>query len=218
MPQMDATAIAALNEPVIAPAFFVFLDVDGDPVRITTFGADVTFAATGDDDLDGETYLSMDARVIDIGDVSNSEGGSDTLTIDLSGIVTIDTDLLNAIGDKTKWRGRTARLWFQLYDPSNATLGAIVPYYTGYMSSVAIMPSPKTQVIRLSIENYLAVFNQASNRSYLNQKYYDSGDASAGATIAAANGTKPGGSEGRASGGGGGGGGAYRNGFRINSV
>jgi hypothetical protein len=65
-----------------------------------------------------------------------------------------------------------------------------VPYYTGYMTSVGIADSPKTQAIRLSVENYLAAFNQASNRSYLGQKDYDSADTSAAATIAAANGAR----------------------------
>lgn len=193
MPTMDATAKAALDESVIAPAFFLYLDVSGDPIRITTFGKDVTFAATGDTDLDTFTFSSMDARAIEVGDVKNAEGGSETLTIDLSGIISIDQDLLDAIGDQALWRGRTARLWFQLYSMADAAVGAIVPYYTGYMSSVSIIPSPTTQAIRLSVENYLAAFNQPSNRSYLDQARYDAADISAGATIVAANGARHGG-------------------------
>lgn len=189
MPIMDSTARAALAGQVICPAFFIFLDVAGDPVRITTFGKDITFASTGDADLDGNTFKAFDARAIQVGDVANSESGSDTLTVDLSGIVTIDTTLLGEIGDKTKWQGRTCRLWFAIYAEDGATQqGAVVPYYTGYMSSVGILPSPETQTIRLNVENYLAAFNDASFRSYLNQKDYDASDASAAATIASANG------------------------------
>ena len=200
---MDATAKAALEEAVIAPAFFLYLDVSGDPIRITTFGKDVTFAATGDADLDTFTFSSMDARAIEVGDVKNAEGGSETLTIDLSGIISIDQELLNDIGNQALWRGRTARLWFQLYNMSDQAQGAIVAYYTGYMSSVSIIPSPTTQIIRLSVENYLAAFNQPSNRTYLDQKRYDAADISAGATIVAANGARHG------KGGSGGGGGTW---------
>jgi len=126
--------------------------------------------------------------VIDVGPVNHADGGSDTVTIELSGIITIDTDLLNEIGDVSKWRGRVVRLWFQIYDENNAAQGAIVPYYTGYMSAVEIEPSPERQVIRLKVENYLATLNHASNRSYMNQADYDSLDSSAAATLAAANG------------------------------
>lgn len=204
MPTMDATAKAALDGSVIAPAFFIYLDVDGDPVRITTFGTNITFAGTGDTDLDTFTFSAIDARAIHVGEVSNSDSGSDTVNIELSGIVSIDTALLNEIGDTSKWRGRTARLWFRIYDADSVPQGAIVPYYTGYMSSVNIMPSPHTQTIRLSVENYLAIFNQASNRTYMNQKDYDAADTSAAATLAAANGAHH--HKGAAGSGGGGGG------------
>ena len=188
MPPFDTTASAALSGGVVAPAYFIFLDVVGDPVRVTTYGANVTFASTGDADLDGNTFSAIDSRVVTVGDVVNSDTGSDTMTVDMSGIVTIDTTFLNEIGDVSKWRGRTARIWVQIYDGSLTVQGAVAPVYTGYMSSVEILPSPETQVIRLNIENYLAAFNQASNRSYLNQADYDAADTSAAATIAAANG------------------------------
>ena len=190
MPTMDSAAKAALDQTVICPAFFIYLDIQGDPIRVTTFGQDVTFSGTGDADLDGLTFSSVSSEVLSVGEVENSEGGSDTLLVDLSGVVTIDTALLNDIGNTSKWRGRPCRLWFRIYDENDVAQGAIVPYYTGYASAVEIFPSPETQMIRLKVENYLAAFNQASNRSYLNQKDYDSADTSAQATIAAANGTR----------------------------
>jgi hypothetical protein len=190
VPQMDNTAKAALEGSVIAPAFFIFLDIEDDPIRITTFGANVTVTGNADAELNG-TYIAVDHRVLDISSVSHSDGGSDTVTVDLSGLVTIDSQLLSDIGDQSKWRGRPIRLWFRLHDEANAPQGAFVPYYTGFASAVEIHPSPKSQVIRLKVENYLAAFNQASNRSYLNQKDYDPSDTSASASIAAANGAKP---------------------------
>ena len=77
------------------------------------------------------------------------------------------------------------------------------------------MPSPKTQTIQLKVENYLAAFAHASNRSYLNQGDYDAADVSAAATISAANGARHGGGGGYSSGGGGGvgGGGQYNIGY-----
>lgn len=195
MPDLDSTAIAAV-ETTFAPGWFIFLDVDGDPVRVTNVGADITFTSTGDADLDTFTFVSFGGQNLAVGDISNSDSGSDTLQITLSGIVSLDATLLAAIGDRTKWQGRTARIWMNAYDETGVTpQGAIAPFYTGYMSSVRLVSSPGgdgqngTQVIQVSIENWLAIFNAASNRSYLNQKDYDSADTSAAATIACSNGT-----------------------------
>jgi hypothetical protein len=160
-----------------APAWFIYLDIAGDPLRVTTFGQDVPFASTGDADLDGHTFTAFGGSLLDVSDVSNSESGSDTLQITLSGIVGLDTSLLNDIGDKTKWQGRTARIWFQLYDETGVTAqGGIVQHYTGYMSSVSFNARPEEQTLTLSVENYLAYMAQASNRSYLRQKDYDPAD------------------------------------------
>jgi hypothetical protein len=195
VPDLDSTAQAAVEE-TFAPGWFIFLDVDGDPVRVTNVGQDVTFTSTGDADLDGFTFVSFGGQNLDVGDISNSDSGSDTLQIALSGILSIDSDLLNDIGDRTKWQGRAARIWMNAYDETGTTpQGAIAPFYTGYMSSIRIVAgAPQngqngTQGIQLSIENWLAAFNTASNRSYLNQKDYDSADTSAAATIACSNGT-----------------------------
>jgi hypothetical protein len=193
VPDLDATAKAAVAGTSLSCAWFIFLDLGGvdGPMRVTTFGADVAFSGTGDADLDGQTFVAWGGQLIDVGDVSNSESGSDTLTVTLSGIVSIDSDLMNNIGTKALWQGRIARLWFRLYDPTGTTpQGAIVSYYTGYMSSVQLKASASTQTIELSVENYLAYTTQPSNRSYLNQKDYDPADNSAAATIAAANGLK----------------------------
>ena len=46
--------------------------------------------------------------------------------------------------------------------------------------------------MKLSIENYLAFYSEASNRSYQNQADYDAADTSAAATMAAANGLQRG--------------------------
>jgi hypothetical protein len=191
VPALDTTAKAALERSIIVPAYFIWLDIGTDDLRITTYGQDVTFSGTGDTDLDGNTFVAFGGPWIDLSEISNTEGGSETLTITLSGIVSMDTTILNDIGDKTLWQGRTCRVWTQLYDETGtAKQGAIVPLYTGYMSAVSVKASPTEQAIILSVENYLAFFSAASNRSYLGQKDYDAADTSAAATLACANGLR----------------------------
>jgi hypothetical protein len=193
MPTLDSTAATAVAGD-FAPAWFVWIDIVGDPIRVTTFGANVTFSSTGDTDLDGNTFTAFAGQFLDVGDVANSDSGSDTLTLSLSGIVTLDTALLTAIGNPANWQGRTCRIWFQIYDAAGATVkGGVVAHYTGYLSSVSIIPGQKSQMIQATVENYLAAFNQASNRSYLRQSDYDAADTSAAATIAASNGSMRGG-------------------------
>jgi len=192
MPAVDSTALTALGNTVVAPAYFGWLDFVGDPLRATTYGANVTFSGTGDTDLDGHTFEAFDPQFIDVGDVSNQQGGSETMTVSLSGILSIDTALLNIIGDRSKWYRRAFRLWMRVYDENNTAQGAVIPYYTGYMVDVRLDPTPESQTIEVQAENYLNILRDASHRTYLDQALFDSGDLSAQASIAAANGAKTG--------------------------
>lgn len=185
----DATAGAQLAAGFFRPAWVAYLDFSGDPVRATTAPANLTFAATGDVDLDGFTFIAVDPTVVSVSDVKNAEGGSDTLTFALSGIVGPDTALLNIIGNTTLWRGRPARLWAVIYNESGAQQGAVWPFYTGRMSSAQITGAPEFQTVQVDVENYLASLKQASGRNYLDQKQYDASDNTAALKIGVANGS-----------------------------
>lgn len=189
MPGPDATASAALLAAEMEPCFVGWLDFVGDPVRVTTAPYDVTFSGTGDADLDGFTFSAMSSQFIGISDIQHREQGMETVTVTLSGLIGIDTALLNIIGDQTKWRGRDGRLWVMLYDTSLNRVGNIWPLMTGTMAKSLIKGSGEEQSIDLSIENYLAALRQATNRNYLDQARYDPGDLSADAAISIANGT-----------------------------
>lgn len=207
MPRPDATAKAALAGPAFAAVFYLWLDISGDPLRFTNFGQTTTISGSGDSELDG-IYPAFGGQLLEIGDINNSDGGSDTLIVTLSGIVSMDTTLLNEIGNKALWQGRLCRIWCRLYDETGTTTqGAIFPLYTGYMSNVRVTAAPDEQAIQLSVENWRAAFHQPSNRTYLGQKDYDSADTSAQATIAASNGLRRDSGAGAAAGAGGFGGG-----------
>jgi hypothetical protein len=183
----DATAGAQLTQDFV-PAWIAYLDIVGDPVRVTTAPNSLSFSGTGDADLDGQTYSAVDPTVVSIGAVKNQEGGSDTLTCSLSGIVGPDAALLSAIGNLANWRGRVARLWSVIYSPAGIQQGAVWAFYTGRMSSVRIIGAPSSQTVEMDIENYLASLKGASGRTYMDQDKFDAGDLSARLKIAVANG------------------------------
>lgn len=188
MSRPDSTAAAALDAQVVRPVFVAWLDVLGDPLRANTSGHDMPFSGTGDTDLDGYTFHGVDPTFVDIGEVKFREGGSDSLTAKISGIVGLDSDLLDTIGTTDNWRGRTARLWRVIRDEFGTQAGAIQPYYTGYMSTLDMIAAANGQTLTVTIEGYLAAFTAASNRSYLDQDSFDPGDLSARAAVAIANG------------------------------
>lgn len=188
MSRPDAAAAAALEEEVIRPRFFAFLDFANEPVRVNTSGIDVPFSGTGIPDLDGFTFEGINGDVVDISPVTARDGGSEQVTARLSGLIDLDNEMLNEIGDRSNWQGRTVRLWRTIHNAANVQQGGIQHYYTGYMVDLAIKSEPQTQIIECTIESYLAAFTQPSNRDY-NQARYDSGDQSYSAAIAIANGT-----------------------------
>lgn len=184
----DATAIAALQADIIKPVFFAFLDIDGGAVRCNTSGADVTPSGTGDTDLDTHAFTGINAAFIDIGEVAYRQGGSESVVATLSGIPELDAVSLALLADPTNWRGRDARLWRVIRNAANVQQGGFHAYYTGRMTNLSHSAGDDGQTISVTIESYLAVFSEASNRTYLSQDQYDAGDLSARAAIAIANG------------------------------
>lgn len=195
MPALDATATAQLDsgDPT-KPVFLIYLDIDGDPIRATTTSYPIAVPSVSDPDLSGQTFYATSA-LLEVGDIQYSDNGSETLAITLSGLLLPDADLLNAIGDRTKWQGRSCRLWVIIRNEGRVQQGAIADFYTGYMSAATILPGPDQQAIRLEVEGYKALLNGASNRSYLDQGRFDASDTSASATISSGNNAKAAGTD-----------------------
>lgn len=184
----DATHAAALDASVVKPVWFVYLDIDTDPVRANTSGRNITPSGTGDPDLDGLEFFGITGRFVEITPVKIRPGGSETVTASLSGIQGLDDDDLALLADPANWRGRDARLWRIVRNAANVQQGGFHAYYTGKMVALTHSGSVEGQTLRVTIESYLSVFSEASNRTYLDQERYDAGDESARAAIAIANG------------------------------
>ena len=71
---------------------------------------------------------------------------------------------------------------------ANVQQGGFHAYYTGRMTGLEHSADENGQTITVTIESYLAVFSEASNRTYLSQDQFDSGDRNPRAAVAIANG------------------------------
>ncbi len=185
----DATAAAALDQQYIRPVWFGYFDFAGDPLRANSSGHDITLTGTGDAELDGFAFIGVAADLIDVSEVTDGQGGSETVTVQLSGLPAIDADLYTLLGNPANWQGRVARLWRMIRDAAGTQQGALQAYRTAYMTAVTITGSDTQQIVTVSLESYLAAFSAASNRTYQDQERYDPGDLSARAAIQIANGT-----------------------------
>jgi hypothetical protein len=203
---VDATTQAALEATVVNWRVLIYADFVGDVLRGTSGLYNKVISGSGDSELDG-TYEGFNHDLINVSPVKHNESGSDTVSISMSGLVVNNADFLAIIGDKSKWQGRTARLWFYCVDQNENQVGSIIPYYTGYMNEVGISGSASSQTVTLTIENYLVSLAGAQNKTYLIQNIFDAGDLSGEAAVSAANGMAEAGSY--AYGGGGGGGGQF---------
>jgi hypothetical protein len=184
---VDATTQTALEAQIVNWRVLIYADFVGDVLRGTSGLYDKVISGSGDSELDG-TYEGFSHDLINVSPVKHNESGSDTVSISMSGLVVNNADFLAIIGDKSKWQGRTARLWFYCVDENESQVGSIIPYYTGYMNEVGISGSAESQIVTLTIENYLVSIAGAQNKTYLIQNIFDAGDLSGEASISAANG------------------------------
>lgn len=184
---VDATTQTALEAQIVNWRVLIYADFVGDVLRGTSGLYDKVISGSGDSELDG-TYEGFSHDLINVSPVKHNESGSDTVSISMSGLVVNNADFLAIIGDKSKWQGRTARLWFYCVDENESQVGSIIPYYTGYMNEVGISGSAESQTVTLTIENYLVSIAGAQNKTYLIQNIFDAGDLSGEAAISAANG------------------------------
>lgn len=188
MSRPDPIAGAALDGD-IKPIWLIYLDFLDDPLRGCSAGQTLTFSGTSDPDLEGHTFDGINSKMLDVTDISTSDGGTDTVTVRISGLPDLDADAINDVNNPQIYQGRVARLWRIVRNSDSEQMGGIQPYYTGYMVGCFIDSQPDESVIEIQVEGYIAAHSAPSMRTYLDQELYDSGDLSARAAIAIANGT-----------------------------
>lgn len=210
MPLPDTLAKTGLQSKVQRLSRLGFFDFVGDPLRSTDYPYDISFVGNPDAELNG-SYFPMDKSIIEIGPISHNKENSDTLTVTLSGLISLDATMMTYLGNRANWFGRQAIIWFMVSNEAASTYGQPWRHYTGRIVNVTYEGDGESSRVTVHVENYLANISQAANKTYLSQQEFDPADRSAAASIAAVNSRNVLGTSSLGGNGEGGGGGRTRN-------
>ena len=104
---LDTATAAAFQLSDLPLGFIIYLDILGDPLLTWTGLGDLAFAAaqTGDAQLDGNTFTGS-GNIFEIGAMADSIGGSDVMTISLTGVDITLPLLRQLIYNRNRWQFR----------------------------------------------------------------------------------------------------------------
>jgi hypothetical protein len=191
---MAAPTDLQLSASVVSVAIVAFLDIDGEALRYALSPCSLVMPAStilpaANAAFDGQTFTALDPRFISMSPIQHAEGGAQRVDFTVAGTLEFDSDLLTALSDPSRFRGRTASVWVVLLDAAYQPIAA-KQKYLGYMAVPSFGLSPDQQSITITTENYLAlVGGGAPSRTLLSQKLYDAADNSANVTAGKSDGS-----------------------------
>lgn len=181
-----------LSQPAVRVGICAYLDIVDDPLRYALARAQIrapqaSILDTPDADFDNWTFDILDPRMISLSPIGDSLDRSEKVVFTLSSTLQFDSDIMTALSDPARFRGRIVKIWLVRFgDNWQPTHARRVK--TCYMSTVHFSMGASQQVIQLSAESWEAFISSgAPSRSLLSQQLYDPGDLSAEATIGASN-------------------------------
>lgn len=167
---------AEAEKIVVRPAWFVFLDIKDDPLKMWTGPMSITLSATGDSSLDGEWLLS--SGLGDIGEIVEDEGGSGPTRLQMSGVDPALPLFKQIIADGRLWRRRRAVIWMSYMNDAGALAFTPRRKKTGRMDDLRMVQGEDSALITLNIEGFAARSGDASGTRYSEQRDIDPTDKS----------------------------------------
>jgi hypothetical protein len=169
---LDTNTAGALDAyGQLFPAFFMRLDIQGDPVLIWTGIGPATLTGTGDAAIEGFTFDGV-ANMAYISDVVDTDQGSQVVTLALQGVNLSDPALRQVVANASRWQYRKAWLWLVLFTSAGAMIGKPIRLKTGRMDQMN--PSDPDDngegIVTASIESQQAYAGEALNTRYSEQK------------------------------------------------
>lgn len=140
--------IDVLSGPVVRPVIAGLLDIKDAPIRGWTASGAFVPTETGDDDLDGNTFLEIDSA-IDISEITQDRGIGQPVTITFSaGNMDQEAVVDELVKDRRNFLGRKAKLWLFFL---NADEDSVLPEFTVLFSGVMVAAETQRQVGRPAV-------------------------------------------------------------------
>lgn len=159
---LDTATAAAFQQSDLPVGFIIYLDILSDPLLTWTGLGDLVFAAgaTGDAQLDGNTFIGS-GTAFEIGATTDAIGGSDVMSITLTGVDLTQPMLRQVITNRNRWQFRRAYVWMMVLDPvTYAIVGKPFRIKTGRMDQMPYAESANGGVVTCKIEGQQAYGKQ----------------------------------------------------------
>lgn len=137
MRDLTASMSTAISESVVRPVLIGRLAITGDPVTAWTGPGLFAPTGTGDAELDGFTFDSVEGFV-DVSSIKEDQGIGGPVTITAQAHDLDSTLLRQVVRDKRTWRGQPAYLWLGLLDENSLVVSHPTRIKTGVMTSMEV--------------------------------------------------------------------------------
>jgi hypothetical protein len=177
---MSVALDAEAEKSVIRPIWFLFMDVEDDPLYAHTGQGSITFAEdeTGDPALDGHTFEGLGVFAM-MGDIQQSENGSGPMQLTLPGVDPDKPGFKPLIADRRRWQYRRAIVWFSFI---NEEMTGLIDYpqreKTGRLDNLQVTHDTDTCTISIDIEGFAANSAPPLASRYADQPDIDPDDIS----------------------------------------
>lgn len=167
---------AEAEKIIVRPAWFVFLDIKDDPLKMWTGPMGISLSETGDSSLDGEWLPS--SGLADIGEIVEDEDGSGPTRLEMSGVDPALPLFKQVIADGRLWRRRRAVIWMSYMNDAGALAFTPRRKKVGRMDDLRLSQGEDSALITLNIEGFAARSGDALGTRYSEQRDIDATDKS----------------------------------------
>ena len=167
---------AEAEKTVVRPAWFVFLDIKDDPLRMWTGPMGINLSSTGDSTLDGDWLPS--SGLADIGEIVEDEDGSGPTRLEMSAVDPALPLFKQVIADGRLWRRRRAVIWMSYMNTAGALAFTPRRKKIGRLDDLRMSQGADSALFTLNIEGFAARSGDALGTRYSEQRDIDPTDKS----------------------------------------
>lgn len=137
------------------PVVIAYLDIQGDPIAMWTGNGDFMPSGTGDNVLNGKTFLRSESFA-DISEIQTDQGIGGPVTVSLKANDLDESALRQVVRDKRLWLGRKAYVWLGLYDEdAKQVLSDPIRMKSGILASAEVTRNDSSTALNFTIDSDL---------------------------------------------------------------